>query len=427
MRGGACTTMRGSTRWYRRRSRRISISPRPMRILRRPARRCPPCMPIAIPPPGLLRAAFMAAMPSRTRSWSCGQRPADDLAVRGFVSGGLRGRSVRPGTPRHRSGECERRRRGRRPRRCEGRGRGGDRASLCGGMRAGRGARRRAPFPRCGVASKPISPPTNTKRAATRDLMWRGRKRWWRRSSPAIPTLEGQRHAALFELAAVLGRTPAEAPRDIEACRRPPQLDGTPADRRRRSAHPAPSRRAAGRAAAGRCDRAKSAWPRRICIRRFAWRVFTVERPSKSPSSRRTLARPGVSVPRSAGRSQTRPARAPAFGRPRPLRRPRWRLSTPWCSPRSRKPSRRWPCTARRSTIGDRSCRRRIRITTSFDIAKNEFLAGGVSNLDVLTTEQSLVALNASVASADAEIIQDQIAVFKALGGGWREDQTAAK
>jgi len=45
----------------------------------------------------------------------------------------------------------------------------------------------------------------------------------------------------------------------------------------------------------------------------------------------------------------------------------------------------------------------------------------------VLTTEQSLVALDASVASADAELIQDQIAVFKALGGGWREEQTAAK
>jgi hypothetical protein len=32
---------------------------------------------------------------------------------------------------------------------------------------------------------------------------------------------------------------------------------------------------------------------------------------------------------------------------------------------------------------------------------------------------QSLVALDAAVASADAALIQDQIAVFKALGGGW--------
>jgi outer membrane protein TolC len=39
----------------------------------------------------------------------------------------------------------------------------------------------------------------------------------------------------------------------------------------------------------------------------------------------------------------------------------------------------------------------------------------------VLTTEQSLVALDAEVASSDAELIQRQIDLFKALGGGWRE------
>jgi len=38
----------------------------------------------------------------------------------------------------------------------------------------------------------------------------------------------------------------------------------------------------------------------------------------------------------------------------------------------------------------------------------------------LLTTEQSLVTLNAAVAAADATLIQDQIAVFKALGGGWQ-------
>jgi outer membrane protein TolC len=38
----------------------------------------------------------------------------------------------------------------------------------------------------------------------------------------------------------------------------------------------------------------------------------------------------------------------------------------------------------------------------------------------VLTTEQSLVALDAAVASSDAALVQNQIAVFKALGGEWR-------
>jgi outer membrane protein TolC len=45
-----------------------------------------------------------------------------------------------------------------------------------------------------------------------------------------------------------------------------------------------------------------------------------------------------------------------------------------------------------------------------------------VSNLDLLTTEQSLVTLDAAVASSDATLIQLQIDLFKALGGGWHED-----
>jgi NodT family efflux transporter outer membrane factor (OMF) lipoprotein len=39
-----------------------------------------------------------------------------------------------------------------------------------------------------------------------------------------IPTLEGQRRAALFELAALLGKTPAEAPADAAACTNPPMV-----------------------------------------------------------------------------------------------------------------------------------------------------------------------------------------------------------
>jgi outer membrane protein TolC len=59
-------------------------------------------------------------------------------------------------------------------------------------------------------------------------------------------------------------------------------------------------------------------------------------------------------------------------------------------------------------------------IHSAFDIAHDQFLAGGASNLDLLTTEQTLVIIDASVASADSALIQDQIAVFKSLGGGWQ-------
>jgi outer membrane protein TolC len=56
----------------------------------------------------------------------------------------------------------------------------------------------------------------------------------------------------------------------------------------------------------------------------------------------------------------------------------------------------------------------------SFDMAHEQFLAGALSNLDLLTSEQVLVAADAAVAASDSTLIQDQIAVFKALGGGWR-------
>src|SRR6185437_688603 len=40
----------------------------------------------------------------------------------------------------------------------------------------------------------------------------------------SIPPLEGQRRAALFELAAVLGRPPDKAPNEVESCVLPPRL-----------------------------------------------------------------------------------------------------------------------------------------------------------------------------------------------------------
>jgi outer membrane protein TolC len=55
-----------------------------------------------------------------------------------------------------------------------------------------------------------------------------------------------------------------------------------------------------------------------------------------------------------------------------------------------------------------------------FTMANDQFLAGSLSNLDLLTTEQSLIAVDEAVAATDATLVQDQIALFKALGGGWR-------
>jgi outer membrane protein TolC len=68
-----------------------------------------------------------------------------------------------------------------------------------------------------------------------------------------------------------------------------------------------------------------------------------------------------------------------------------------------------------RQSLGDAQ----NRLHEAFRIAHDQFLAGALTNLDLLTTEQSLVAVDAAVAASDAALVQDQIAVFKALGGGW--------
>jgi len=56
----------------------------------------------------------------------------------------------------------------------------------------------------------------------------------------------------------------------------------------------------------------------------------------------------------------------------------------------------------------------------AFALSRGLFAAGAISVLDLLTTEQTLVAANAAVAASDAAVAKDQVAVFKALGGGWR-------
>lgn len=56
----------------------------------------------------------------------------------------------------------------------------------------------------------------------------------------------------------------------------------------------------------------------------------------------------------------------------------------------------------------------------AFDLARGQYGAGAVSHLDLLTAQQTLIGANAQVAASDEALAQDQIAVFRALGGGWQ-------
>jgi multidrug efflux system outer membrane protein len=78
------------------------------------------------------------------------------------------------------------------------------------------------------------------------------------------------------------------------------------------------------------------------------------------------------------------------------------------------------------STYGAELARRqdlivaRDRARQAFDMAHEQFLAGATSNLDLLNAETTLVTAEAAVATSDGAVAQDQIGVFKALGGGWQ-------
>jgi NodT family efflux transporter outer membrane factor (OMF) lipoprotein len=59
-------------------------------------------------------------------------------------------------------------------------------------------------------------------------------------------------------------------------------------------------------------------------------------------------------------------------------------------------------------------------------LAQVRFQAGGASFLDVLDAQRTLVGAEAALAASDEALVADQIALFKALGGGWEEAPVVA-
>jgi NodT family efflux transporter outer membrane factor (OMF) lipoprotein len=235
----------------------------------------------------------------------------------------------------------------------------------------------------------------------------------------SVPTLEGERRAALFELAALLGRTPTEAPKDLDACVAPPQLvalipvgDGAALIKRRPDVREAERRLAASTAEIGVAT--ADLYPTIRLLGLYGGVAAQISQLNTN-IGRASGIGPSISwsFPNMAGpRARVRQAKATqaaslaAFDSVvlTALKEIEQALALYGAALENRQ-----------SLVDAQE-----RIHAAFRIAQDQFLAGGISNLDVLTTEQSLVALDAAVASSDAGLIQDQIAVFKALGGGWR-------
>jgi NodT family efflux transporter outer membrane factor (OMF) lipoprotein len=241
----------------------------------------------------------------------------------------------------------------------------------------------------------------------------------------SIPPLEGQRRAAFFELAAVLGRPPSKAPAQVESCVLPPHLsdlipvgDGATLLKRRPDVRQAERRLAAATARIGIVT--ADLYPR-IELRGLIGGVSTELNQFATNNGITWGLGPAISwtFPNQAGpRARIRQAKAATAAA----------LASFDAVVLQALKETEQALALYRSELDHRQAlsEAQDRAQKAFEIAHSQFLAGAVSNLDLLTSEQQLIATDAAVASSDAALIQDQIAVFKALGGGWRNTETAA-
>jgi NodT family efflux transporter outer membrane factor (OMF) lipoprotein len=237
-----------------------------------------------------------------------------------------------------------------------------------------------------------------------------------------LPPLQGQRRATLAELAVLLGKTPSQAPQEVLACAHPPSLkslipigEGSRLLKRRPDIREADRRLAATTALIG------------------------VAKADLYP----TVSFGGFFGGASAGAS-------PRFTQLTSANDLIWGLgpSVSWSFPNMAAPIARVHQAEanesaavaafdsivlgalreieqalqiygaeldRRQDLGEAQDKAR----RAYTLAQGQLDAGAVSPLDLLNSESTLVSADAAVAGSDAALIQDQIGVFKALGGGW--------
>jgi NodT family efflux transporter outer membrane factor (OMF) lipoprotein len=237
----------------------------------------------------------------------------------------------------------------------------------------------------------------------------------------SIPELQGRRRATLFELTALLGRTPVEAPNDLDECVTPPRLvtlipvgDGSALIKRRPDVRQADRRLAAATAKIGVAT--ANLYPTIHLVGLYGGAAAELSQLNTNegrtwgvgPSISWTF--PNMAAPRARVR-QAKAEQAAALASFDAVVLGALKETEQALSLYS-------AALDNRQALGDAQ----DQVHTAFEIAQNEFRAGALSSLDLLTTEQSLVAIDAAVASSDAALLQDQIAVFKALGGGWRSE-----
>lgn len=232
----------------------------------------------------------------------------------------------------------------------------------------------------------------------------------------SLPPLEAQRDGALFRLAVLLGRPPAEAPAEARACETVPQI-----------ASPIPTGDGAGllarRPDIRRAERALAAATARIgvataslypqvtlggSIGTSATRAgdlgddFTF---SLGPLIRWSFPNLAAARARVRGADAAADAALASFERANLVALQETETAlTAYARELDRRAALR-----RAATEGGRAAK----------LARLRFDAGADSFLTVLDAERTRADLDAQLARSDAQVTTNQIALFKALGGGW--------
>lgn len=233
-----------------------------------------------------------------------------------------------------------------------------------------------------------------------------------------VPALEGQQRVALFELTALLGKTPAEAPADAAACKTPPRInqpipvgDGAALLRRR------PDIREAERLVAADTARIGVATADLYPTVSLGGAIAT------AANSVGGMGAPGaVSFALGPAMSWSFPNIAVAMAH---IHEADATASSAIASFHST------VLTALKETEQSLASytaelqrhaalsAARDHAQQAFDLAQVQYKAGSLSFLDLLTAQTTLLGAAQALAASDQALSGDQVALFQALGGGW--------
>jgi NodT family efflux transporter outer membrane factor (OMF) lipoprotein len=237
-------------------------------------------------------------------------------------------------------------------------------------------------------------------------------------SKAIIAPLEGQRRAALFTLAALIGRTPAQVPAEAAACRTPPRIahalpvgDGAALLRRRPDVREAERNLAAATFRIGVA--AADLYPTVSiggAVENAATTIGGLGRSSTvsySVGPMLSWSFPDILV----ARARVKEAGAQASGALASFDGTVLQA----LSDAEKALSAYGAELDHHVALADA----KKNADEAFRLADVQFRAGAASFLDLITAEQTAVAADQAVALSDQTISDDQVGVFQALGGGW--------